>query len=415
MSDALAIAATTVALRNLLMNQVPALLEGAFSFDVTTSAPDVAAKDLATLRLNLFLYRVEPNAGWRNMDMPRQLRPGESGTPPLPLNLNYLLTVYNATGIDADATSLRVLGAAMSVLHDHPLLGAQELRDTLLDDDLQPISDVADQIERLRITQLPLTIDDVSKLWSAFQTSYRMSVAYEVSVVLIDSRRPARAPLPVLRRGSEDSGALVGARAAAVLTGVTAPLSQPAARQGEQLVFSGTNLVPGALLRMTSLASDPPPPRELAALAGEGGTSLSVTLPVVPAQWAPGFYRAAVVERPADAPAIVSNEVVFALAPGVSLSATSAAAGDTLTLSCSPRVRPGQRVLVLFGDRQLPASNIANPLPDTLPSAISFVVPDAGAGAHVVRLRVDGVDSIPVILAGTPPLAQFDPAQQVTL
>lgn len=414
MSDALAIAATTVALRNLLMNQVPALLEGSFGFDVSTSAPDVAGKDLAGLRLNLFLYRVEPNAGWRNMDMPRQMRPGESGTPPLPLNLNYLLTVYNATGIDADATSLRVLGAAMSVLHDHPLLGAQELRDTLLDDELQPISDVADQIERLRITQLPLTIDDLSKLWSAFQTSYRMSVAYEVSVVLIDSRRPARAPLPVLRRGSEDRGAEVGARTAATLTGVTAPLSQPAARQGELLVFSGANLEPGALLRMTSMAADPPAPRELPAEAGEGGTTLSVILPTVPAEWAPGFYRAAVVERPAGAPVIVSNEVVFALAPKVSLSATSATAGDTLTLACSPRVRPGQRVLVLFGDRQVSVLGIVNPLPDTSPTTVTFVVPDAGAGTHVVRLRVDGVDSIPVILAGTPPLPQFDPAQQVT-
>jgi hypothetical protein len=32
-----------------------------------------------------------------------------------------------------------------------------------------------------------------------------------------------------------------------------------------------------------------------------------------------------------------------------------------------------------------------------------------------VRLRVDGVDSIPVIVTGTPPLPAFDPAQQVVI
>jgi hypothetical protein len=30
-------------------------------------------------------------------------------------------------------------------------------------------------------------------------------------------------------------------------------------------------------------------------------------------------------------------------------------------------------------------------------------------------LRVDGVDSIPVVLSGTPPIPTFDPAQQVKL
>jgi hypothetical protein len=38
------------------------------------------------------------------------------------------------------------------------------------------------------------------------------------------------------------------------------------------------------------------------------------------------------------------------------------------------------------------------------------------AGAkHFVRLRVDGVDSLLVIRAGTPPTLQFDPNQQVTI
>ena len=42
--------------------------------------------------------------------MPRQLRPGESGTPPLALNLHYLLTAYGRGESDNDAVSHRVHG-----------------------------------------------------------------------------------------------------------------------------------------------------------------------------------------------------------------------------------------------------------------------------------------------------------------
>ena len=50
----------------------------------------------------------------------------------------------------------------------------------------------------IRITLQPLSIDDISKLWAGFQMQYRLSVAYEVAVVLIDSTRPTRAAPPVL-------------------------------------------------------------------------------------------------------------------------------------------------------------------------------------------------------------------------
>ncbi len=53
------------------------------------------------------------------------------------------------------------------------------------------ISDLHEQIERVRITHDPLSVDDLSKLWNTFQTQYRISTAYRVSVVLIDTaKRP---------------------------------------------------------------------------------------------------------------------------------------------------------------------------------------------------------------------------------
>jgi hypothetical protein len=67
-----------------------------------------------------------------------------------------------------------------------------------------------------------------------------------------------------------------------------------------------------------------------------------------------------------------------------------------------------QRILLLFGDRAVQPSSIA-------PTTLKFDIPAVTAGTYVVRLRVDGADSIPVILTGTPAVPAFDPAQQVVV
>src|SRR5205085_5059936 len=60
------------------------------------------------------------------------------------------------------------------------------------------------QVERVRLSPMTLSTDDISNLWAAFQTEYRVSAAYQASVVLIDSTRARPSPLPVLRRGRTD-------------------------------------------------------------------------------------------------------------------------------------------------------------------------------------------------------------------
>ena len=123
MSNTLAIAATTSTLRNLLLTQIPQLDGDLSDLEVTIQPPDLARKGVTKAQLNLFLYQTVVNGAWRNLDMPRQVRPGETGSPPLALNLHYLVTAYGRGETDTDGTTHRVLGGAMSVLHDHPLLG----------------------------------------------------------------------------------------------------------------------------------------------------------------------------------------------------------------------------------------------------------------------------------------------------
>ncbi len=413
MSNVLAIAATTRTLRNLLLAQMPALDTELSDLEVTLQPPDVARKGISKAQLNLFLYQVVANAAWRNLDMPGQIRPGDSAPPPLALNLHYVITAWGRGDSDSDALSHRVLAAAMSTLHDRGVLDGNDIRNALPDNDL------ASQVERVRITPLPQSVDELSKLWTAFQTNYRTSAAYEATVVLIDSQTAIRAPLPVLRRGPQDRGVIATASAAAVLDTLTCPRTQPAVRLGEDIVLGGRQLTTDhALARFNSLRLDAP--IDIAPLAGDAAGTLRVHLADTTddvdaaSRWAPGIYTVALLVQPPGLPPLLSNELPLALAPVITLSPLSAVAGNlALNLTCMPRLRDGQRVFLLFGDRLLVPQSISNPADTHQPSVLVFQVPGVAAGTYTVRLRVDGADSIPVDFSGSVPA--FASNQQVVV
>jgi hypothetical protein len=413
MSNVLAIAATTRTLRNLLLAQMPALDAELGDLEVTLQPPDVARKGISKAQLNLFLYQVVANAAWRNLDMPGQVRPGETAPPPLALNLHYVITAWGRGDSDVDAISHRVLAAAMSTLHDRGVLDGNDIRNALPDNDL------ANQVERVRITPLPQSVDELSKLWTAFQTNYRTSAAYEAAVLLIDSQAALRAPLPVLRRGPQDRGVIATASAAAALDALSYPGAQPAVRLGEDIVLNGRQLTTDhALARFNSLRLDAP--IDIAPQAGDAAGTLRVHLASTTddadaaSRWAPGIYTVALLLQPPGLPPLLSNELPLALAPVITLSPLTAAAGDlALNLTCVPRLRTGQRVFLLFGDRLLVPQSISNPSDTHQPSALVFQVSGAAAGTYTVRLRVDGADSIPVDFSGSVPA--FASNQQVVV
>ena len=413
MSNVLAIAATTRTLRNLLLAQMPMLDTELSDLEVTLQPPDVARKGISKAQLNLFLYQVVANAAWRNLDMPGQVPPGESAPPPLALNLHYVITAWGRGDSDVDAISHRVLAAAMSTLHDRGVLDGNDIRNALPDNDL------ANQFERVRVTPLPQSVDELSRLWTAFQTNYRTSVAYEAAVLLIDSQATMRAPLPVLRRGPQDRGVIATASAAAALDALSYPRAQPAVRLGEDIVLNGRQLTTDhALARFNSLRLDAP--IDIAPQPGDAVGTLRVRLATTPddadaaSRWAPGIYTVALLVQPPGLPPLLSNELPLVLAPVITLNPLSAAAGDfALNVSCVPRLRDGQRVFLLFGDRLLPPQSISNPSDMHEPSALVFQLTGVAAGTYTVRLRVDGADSIPVDFSGSVPA--FAGNQQVVV
>jgi Pvc16 N-terminal domain len=409
MSNVLAIAATTRTLRNLLLARMPVLDTDLSDLEVTLQPPDVARKGVTKAQLNLFLYQVVYNAAWRNLDMPGQVRPGESAIPALALNLHYLITAYGRGESDSEALSHRVLAAAMSTLYDRCILDGDDIRNALPDNDL------ASQIERVRIAPLTQSVEELSKLWTAFQTNYRVSVAYEAAVVLIDSQTPVRARLPVLRRGQDDRGVLATASIPPTLDpAVEYPNQQVAIRLGQDIVLTGRQLTTGAVASFSSPFL--PAPVDLAPVAGDVAGTLRVRISDstddadAVSRWVPGQYLVALAVRPPGWPAdhapLPGAGIRFALAPTITVSPLTIAAGDlTLTVTCVPRLADsGQRVALVFNDLPYPAMSVSNPGDLHQPTTLVFKVPGVVAGSYPVRLRVDGVDSIPTD-PGTVPLA----------
>jgi uncharacterized protein DUF4255 len=436
MSSALAIAAVSASLKDLLNNGlIDHDLSSIGSFTVTAQPPDrVTTGQTEPNQLNLFLYQVTPNSGWRNSGLPsRDSRGARISNPPLALDLHYLLTAYGAIDLNAEV----LLGYAMQLLHENPVLTRQQLRAALappapVDGTILPgpfgtasAADLADQIELLKITPVYLSTEDLSKLWTAMQARYRTSMAYLVSVVLIQSDARTLSAPPVLRRGADDRGPVAQGAPAPVLNSIRPAASDvlPAARLGEDLVISGTNLrATGATLQLDNARFEIT--QELPLAAGPGAGQLAVHLPSVAEQasamtdWAIGIYTAAIRIADPSRPAWLTNGVPVALAPLIAVSPLTALAGTvTVTVTCTPRLRPEQdsQTRLLFGDTDVKPQSITTPANPTDPTTLTFAVPGVAAGTYVVRLRVDGIDSLPITISGSPPKLDFDPQQTVTV
>lgn len=400
MSDARAIEAVTQTLRNLIDIGIKEVEPSAVA--VTQPLDRLADSSFEQL-VNLFLYQAAVEPSLRNQP-PDGLRAGETGEPSLPLVLHYLLTPYSTDGDDLLAH--RMLGGALRILHEQPWLSGTDLAA------IAPFSDVFRQRPRITICWQGLEEKDIYSLWSAFQSPYRLSAAFQVRVILIDGRQSATAPLPVLRRGAGDTGPIMQTGVAAMLAAATPPAGQPAALAGDSVVLRGSRLAdrPVTVRLSHPLLDDP---LELAPTGQVADDSLRFTLPADPAMLLAGLWSVAVLQQQPTDPPLPTNEVPLAIAPRIvspmPLSVARAADGSaTVRLDCSPELLPGQPVALLLGSRLIAAQSVA-----ARTGSVEFRIPAAPEGTFVSRLRVGGVDS-PVLDRSSAPLA-FDPNQRVTV
>jgi hypothetical protein len=432
MSTPFALAAVSAVLRRLLSVGLADLAPFG-NVAITALPPDrIALTPNEPSQLNLFLYRVTLNSGWRNMGLPTRSEAGERLTnPPLALDLHYLLTAYGAEEFFPEA----LLGYGMQVFHETPGLGRQFIRDTWVGGALTPPEEalaatgLADQIEQIKIAVQDVNSEELSKLWTAFQTKYRPSAAYQVSVVLIEGTRATRTALPVLKRGRDDRGPVAVAPPFPTLTRVHPASAEtlPAARLGDDLAIIGTQLNDEVRVRVSHTRL--PIAFELTPLPASTPNRLLIHLPGAAEgsaldDWAIGFYSLALVIRRPDLPAWTTNAIAFALAPTVLVerppgqpAPLAVVAGSEVVLTCAPRIPLEQRgrVEVLVGMSSAVITAITTPADPALPTTVRFTMPNSAAGEYVVRLRVDGVESLPVLIGGSPPTFDFDPQQKVRI
>lgn len=428
MSGPFALAAVSAVLRRLLTNglgDVDLSIFGGAANTVTVHPPDLiqtGANELA--QLNLYLYRVAPNAALRNEGLASHSAAGERLTnPPLALDLHYLLMAYGAHELYPEA----LLGYGMQVLHEFPFLSRKFIRDTWAAGVVDPVdhaladSGLADQIESIKITPETLSTEEMSKLWTAFQAKHRPCAAFQVSVVLIQAQRAARTPLPVLKRGSDDSGPI--AKGSLIppypeIEALNLPNNQPAALLGNQLQIVGHDFADetgdkNAVTVTVGLRNDRWRLERdlLIAPADRDQNSIRVQIPNEPANLPAGLYTLSVSVAPAGRPAEKrnSNDVPLLIAPQITSAMPATFASSQLTLSISPELRPGQRCSLILGSSELPA------LPTTVQGAmVTFDASRVAPGGYPVRLRVDGVESL-LVDRSDPANLKFDPSQRMTI
>lgn len=386
MSNFLAIATVTTVLSQMLQGAIQLDVPGA---TVRNVRPD---RDVPSMGLNIYLYQVSYNSAWRNNDLPtRSSNAAVVQRPQVALDLHYLLTFY---GSEATLEPQRVLGSAVRTLHAHPLLSRSQIVAVIDDlvtadpDHYLRRSNLADQIDLVRFTPLPLSLEELSKIWSVFfQTQYALSIAYQCSVVLIEAEETPRSALPVRERQI-----------------FVVPMRQVRidAVEPQMITFApaatielrGSGLLDDTVVQFGTI--------EQAPSAGSTPTRLVVALP---STLQAGVNAVQVIHRlplgavePRARRSMASNVAAFVLRPRLNSANFSGGPDPRITVDAQPRVGLRQQAtLLLYQVATPPAQPLTytlTPRPrDAETDPLVFDTNGVDNGTYLVRLRVDGAES----------------------
>ncbi len=415
MSSPFAFAAVTTVIRQLIVEGLALDRVGDAVGTITVSAapPDqiVKAGQADPTQVNIYLHQVTPSAAFRNVGLPARDSRGElTSAPPLAANLHYLVSTFSANMYVAEV----LLGHTMRILHESALIGREAVRRALVPSPVTALgtaiqsAGLADQIELIKLTPTAVALEDMSRIWSAFQAHYRTTVAYEASVVLVDPRATARAALPATSRAV--FGETLALPEIVALGDGSAPITTQ-----DTLVVTGRRLIgsAGTILRIDDIDIVPP--------ATSTATTISIDLTVNPRPRA-GMQGVSVIHTRAMGQPVMPHEgvssavMVLVLRPVIagvtrSNSATTTIDGVTyadgaLTLTFARAVGRDQKLEILLNEHNAPPTRSprgyllrslpGNGLPDATVESAAIAVPYTALaqGSYLVRARVDGAESL---------------------
>jgi hypothetical protein len=351
--------------------------------DVVSKAPErIFADDqgLTRRKLNLFLYQVTPNPALVNAELPVRGADGQLvAQPTMAMDLHYLLTAYGVGHDELDAQHL--LAHAMSIVHDNGVLHRQHINAALSGTPMAG-SNLAQQLEGVRLTPATLSDEELFRMWNVFGSTYRISVGYTATVVLVERPKPTRTAPPV--------------RSRTLTVGTIRPPridridpERPTAETS--LTVHGSNLAADAVTVRLSTGDVAVAPADVS------DTALRVTLPAGLAA-GPNTLQVLHARQLSDAPTetrpfVASDVFGFLLVPRIisSLPAT-APRGGTLTLTLDPPAARGQRVRAILGTESL-LRRVA-PGDPAADATVEFSVPsDLSPGSRTLRMEIDGAES----------------------
>lgn len=324
-------------------------------------------RDTEDLRLNWFLYRISPNAAYWNMEPPATGWTTARGCPPLALRLQYLLTAFPASatnGGDQEQFAHAALAATMQALHANAILGEDDPATSPL---AKPL------VEPLRISLEMLDLEALSKLWTATTQPLRLSVGYEVSLVIVDS--PAvHAAGPPVKEGGVVVAPTIGPRLRAVdparvsfgdellvaVEGLTAGAAFTLAREtgdpagpesGWPMSAAPTSPAPPGHVRLALPRADlAPGARRLDVTVTEAGLALgndSIGLSVVPVVTGPATPLPTTGPVDVDTAHAAADVEVFLRGQPLDAAAVAFVSGTQVRLTLPPTTPPGPAEIVL--------------------------------------------------------------------
>ncbi len=410
MSNFLAIATVTATLKNLLNE---AAMRDVAGVSVATGRPDGAVTSTPDTKLNIYLYQVTPNAAWRNNDLPTRRADGTIlQRPQVALDLHYMISFY---GDENDLVPQRLLGSVVRTLHAQPFLSRERIHQTITNGpNFLHDSDLADEVELVKFSPLHLSLEELSKIWSVFfQIPYTLSVAYQGTVVLIESDDVAQRSLPVRARNI-----------------YTVPFRQPvierittSSGENQPITADSTLLILGKQLRgdvtLVRIGGVDLP------LAPEDVSETQLRLPLsTVGDLRAGVQGLQVVHQmlmgspPVPHAGVESNVEAFVLRPTITRTrnnfnitiANLQGSGDEarsadVTVNVQPAIGRTQRVILLLneanphGDRPARAYTFDAPprnQADAPKASDTITIPIRGvrAGTYLVRIQVDGAESL---------------------
>lgn len=382
MSNFLAIATVTATLMRILEHgvgsDVPGVMVTAQPLDTITFNSD---------GLNLFLYQVTWNNGYNNRDVPTRNSSGEViSKPVLGLNLHYLLTAYGSGNDDLQTQA--ILASAMRVLYENPVITRQSIDETVNNQPGLATSDLTNQTELVKLVHQPLSIEEITKIWSSFfQIHYRISVCYEATVILLDSDKKSISSLPVTDR-------MV----------YVIPFEHLSIEKIEPLVVRPTNnptiKIIGSNLKSDSVVVQFGNIVAAPKLEDINHDYISVS---VPSNLSAGIKPVQVIHnirfgsRPEPYNIFKSNVAPFVLAPNIiNISSSTIVQGATLSVEIEPAIEPHQKVEILIGDYSIPVPPLVGEQPSNNVSVrvpIDLLAEGQQEKEFLLRIRVDGAES----------------------